>query len=126
MQAGLLAAVTAGPHGRINIWDTSEWKRQQTLEAGAEVVGMDMSDDFIAVGTSAGYVRIWRRLPGPEYQPLFEKDLQLDQAWPLYTVKLGEAPDGTPLMVVHSMGANALGVWKLVSVGRARWGHREG
>lgn len=76
---------------------------------------MSVSRDHIAAGTVRGYVRVWRRAgAGEEFQPLFDPDLQLDEK-PLYNVKLGPAPDGSCMLVVHSLGKNRIGVWRLVS-----------
>eukprot|EP00798_Chlamydomonas_sp_ICE-L_P028054 gene28054-31155_t len=118
IKGDVLASADSSPSGNISIWDVSsgEWKRKQTLQAGAAVASLALSDDFLAVGTMRGSVRIWCR-PKPglvEYAKLFDNDFQINAGHgPCKTVLLGQAPDATPLLVVHSAEKNRLGVWKL-------------
>lgn len=44
---------------------------------------------------------------------------QVDRV-PLISVGIGQAPDGTELLIVHSRGNNGVGVWRLVS-GAGAW-----
>jgi hypothetical protein len=137
VQGNLFIAADASPVGRIFIWSgvqgsdssssgktkasvssqAASWTRLPTLEAGAPLACMSARGDHIAVGTTTGAAIVWRHAPGgTEYLPLFDKPLQLD-THPLFCVRLSTGPDGTPLMVVHASGKNAIGVWRLVSRG---------
>ncbi|MEW5299705.1 MAG: hypothetical protein WDW38_004240 [Sanguina aurantia] len=115
MQDELMIAADASPSGHIFLWDVHSWRRVQALEAGAEISCLSVCSNHIAAGTVSGYVRVWRRAgAGKEFLPLFDPDLQLDGK-PLYNVRLGPAPDGSCMLVVHSLGKNRIGVWRLTN-----------
>lgn len=57
-QGGVLAAADASPEGRISIWSTDTWERQQTLTAGSTVTGLSLSSSHLAVGTGESMSKI--------------------------------------------------------------------
>ncbi|GIL47670.1 hypothetical protein Vafri_4431 [Volvox africanus] len=95
VKGDLLVAADASSSGRISIWDTTTWTRQQTLTAEAPVTSLDASRTYIAAGTAAGYVRVWKRQSAGDatFTQFFAPDLQLDSL-PVYTVKLGPLRHG--------------------------------
>ncbi|GIL70094.1 hypothetical protein Vretifemale_934 [Volvox reticuliferus] len=95
VKGDLLVAADASTSGRISIWDTATWTRQQTLTAEAPVTSLDASRTYIAAGTAAGYVRVWKRQSAndPTFTQFFAPDLQLD-CLPVYCVKLGPLRHG--------------------------------
>ncbi|PNH02361.1 hypothetical protein TSOC_011668, partial [Tetrabaena socialis] len=137
VKGDLLVAADASSSGRISIWDTSSWTRQQTLTAGAPVTCLDASRTYIAAGTAAGYVRVWKRQSpsDPTFAQFFLPDLQLDSL-PVYCVRLGPlraagagggaggggggggaggggGGDGDSVMVVHTRGNGRVSAWRL-------------
>ncbi|KAG2445917.1 hypothetical protein HXX76_000520 [Chlamydomonas incerta] len=130
VKGDLLVAADASPSGRISIWDTATWQRQQTVTAGAPVTALDASRTYIAAGTAAGYVRVWRRQSAADatFTQYFVPDVQLDTL-PICTVRLGplrqqgaagagvEGGAGTTasdsVMVVHTRGNGRVSAWRL-------------
>lgn len=53
--------------------------RPPPLQADAPVTALDASRTYIAAGTSAGYVRVWRRQSAvdPTFTQYFQPDVQL-------------------------------------------------
>ncbi|GLI58996.1 hypothetical protein VaNZ11_000819 [Volvox africanus] len=138
VKGDLLVAADASSNGRISIWDTTTWIRQQTLTAEAPVTSLDASRTYIAAGTAAGYVRVWKRQSASDatFTQFFAPDLQLDSL-PVYTVKLGPlrhggcgagggggsggggaggsggGDGGDAVMVVHTRGNSRVSAWRL-------------
>ncbi|KAG2452482.1 hypothetical protein HYH02_002721 [Chlamydomonas schloesseri] len=135
VKGDLLVAADASPSGRISVWDTHTWERQQTITAGAPVTALDASRTYIAAGTSAGYVRVWRRQSAVDatFTQYFVPDVQLDSL-PIYTVRLGPlrqpggggggggsgveggaagAAGSDTVMVVHTRGNGRVSAWRL-------------
>ena len=92
-------------------------------QVGAEVSCLASSTEYIAVGTESGTAQVYGHGVGSEaeFRAVFESALSLD-SYPIYTVRLGRAPDGVPLLLVHCCAKNRIGVWRLVRGGRAPGG----
>ena len=79
------------------------------------VTSLALTESYLAADTCSGAVRVWRRMPGPEFVKLLEDDLQINASRsPCHTVVLGRAPDDSTLLVAHSAEKNRFGVWRLV------------
>ncbi|KXZ55983.1 hypothetical protein GPECTOR_2g1535 [Gonium pectorale] len=137
VKGDLLVAADASSSGRISVWDTSTWARQQTLTAGAPVTSLDASRTYIAAGTAAGYVRVWKRQSAADatFTQFFVPDLQLDSL-PVQCVRLGPLRPAGPggggggggagggggggggdggdcMMVVHTRGNGRVSAWRM-------------
>lgn len=131
-QEGSMVAVgDCSPAGRVTIWETGSggaggssgggWRRLQVLEAGSPVASLALRGQFLAAGTAAGYVRVWRlNLDGGQFEVLFTPDLSLSPGEPLRNVLLTSpaataagAAAASTLLVVHSGAKNRIGVWRL-------------
>ena len=95
-------------------------------QADAPVTALDATRTYIAAGTAAGYVRVWKRQAGSSghmpFAQYFEPDLQLCSL-PIRCVRLGPVRDTQEsMMVVHTQGNNRVSVWRMVGGAAGRRG----
>ncbi len=119
MHETTLAVGEASAEGLITVWDAETWRREHTLKTGSPVTALQINGGFLAAACASGRAHVWHRTgsrPSDAWQALGgETGLPVEaDGRPCHTINLGQAPDGSGLLVGLGQSQYRVSVYKLL------------